>query len=107
MIKNPAEQSQVALDSTDEVFIQRATHAGDCRPAVRRERNELGEHGIVVEWHSPAFIDPAVFAYSRPGRAHEPADLTRARKEIIVRIFGVNPAFNGMAAQMHVTLAEW
>ncbi len=104
--EDAAEEVDVGRDAADDILVQRAQHAVDGRLARGRVGDELGEHGVVVERNAPALVDGAVFAQAGAAGLDELGDPAGRREEVVVRIFGVDAALDGVAAQLDILLRD-
>src|SRR5689334_7007831 len=88
--ENAAKQRQIGGDASDEIFVQGSQQAADCLFSRRRIGNQLREHRIVIKWDGPSFVDAAVLTNARTRWRDQFLNLSWRRKEIIVRIFGID-----------------
>src|SRR6185437_2972346 len=77
VLQNFPEQTKIAGDAADEIFIERTTHSPDCLLPGRSIGDELREHRVVIEWHSPALVNAAVLTYAGTRRLKQSRDLAR------------------------------
>ena len=74
--------------------------------------NEFGHHGIVERTDGVASAHAIVKAHGAAfkrsvRRLVVNLQMARSRQEIVVRCFGANARFNGMARQLNLFLAKW
>ncbi len=106
VMQDTPEESEVRLDTADEVLIERPQHARDRLLARGGVGDELGEHGIVVERYRPAFVHAHVLTNAGAGGCDQPRDGAGRGKEVVVRILGIHTAFQRMSAELYVGLSE-
>src|SRR5580700_5590365 len=104
--QNPAEKRNIRFDSADEVLVQRARQSADGLVAIRSIADQLRQKRIVVHGHSPAFVHAAIAPDSGSRRKKQQRDLAGTGKVIVIGIFGVDAALDGMAANHYVILCE-
>ena len=74
------------------------------RLARRRVRDELGDHGVVERRHLAARFDAAIDAdIVRQFQRH---DLAGRRQKAVLGILGIEPRFDGVAAEADLALRE-
>src|SRR5437762_8453337 len=71
------EEPDIRFDSFDAVFPQRPLHSSDGFFSRGRPYSELGNQGIVLNGHCPAFVDSAVVPDARSGRRSQHDDRSR------------------------------
>ena len=106
MLQNAPEEREIGLDAANEVFVEGAPHAGNGGFTIGSIGHQLGEHGIVVERHSPALVDAAILADSRPAGLQQPGNFAGRGKEVVFGVFGVDAAFDSMSADGDIFLTE-
>src|SRR2546423_7366554 len=103
---NFAEEGERGLDSADGVLGERAAHALDGLGARAPPRCELRDKGVVVDRNFRALVDAAVVAHAG-ARGHAKAcDSTGRRHEVLLRVFGVDAALDGVARPAYFVLRE-
>jgi hypothetical protein len=90
-------QRDGGFDAFDEEFVERSAHAGDGDLPVISANDEFGDHRVVIRGHFVAGVDVAVDAHAASARRVEVPDPTRAGGEVVVRVFGIDAAFDRMA----------
>ena len=117
VVQQVAQEPCVVAHAEQRAVFQRSHQAADGVIAVAAVCNQLGHHGVVPGGDGAAFLDASVdadFAKSalpsgaacqRPFRAPE---LHRAGLwcKAVVRVFGVDPHFNGVAVEANVLLLQ-
>src|SRR5262245_66653168 len=96
LIEEPAEERQRRLDSRDDVFGQRPAHAGDRGRPIFGPGDELRDHRVVENRHLKTGGRARVVSDTRPGRHANLLDPSRRRQELVVWIFGVDSALDGV-----------
>ena len=90
----------------DHELVERPQHPPARMLAVGAVDDELRDHRVVDARHLVARGDAGVDAYARPRRLpvrrHEP----RRGEKPVRDVFRVDPAFDRVAAQLHVVLGE-
>src|SRR5690606_8959056 len=100
-----AVQGNVGVHAFDHHFRKRNAHAGDRLFARVAIGDELADHGVVVGRHRVAREHMGVHAHARPTRHVPVGDAARTRNEL-EGIFGVDPALDRMAAELHIALTQ-
>ena len=98
-------------DAVDDKFIQRARLCRNCRGAVARMGDELGDHRIIIDRDFAALEHAGVVAHRDAIRialcgravAHKTPG---GRQEVARRIFRIDAAFHRPAMQLHVRLLD-
>src|SRR5256885_2680887 len=101
-----AEQPEIGADAADEMLIQRAQRPGARLFTGGSEGDELREHGVVFQRDRPTFIHAAVVADAGAGRSKQARDLAGRWEKIVLRIFGVDAALDGVSARLDIFLRE-
>src|SRR5690606_11040853 len=89
----------------DDHFRQGDAHAGNGLLAGIAIGDQLADHGVVVGRHRIAGKDVGVHAHARPAWHVPVCDAPRAGDEL-ERVLGIDPAFDGVAAELDVALAQ-
>src|SRR3990172_3867468 len=97
-------QREVGLDALHDHFRQRDPHAADRLVPRGAVGDDLADHRIVVRRNRVALIDVGIDAYAGTARGMVSGDVSRGRREI-ERVFGVDAAFDRMAARFDLPLA--
>src|SRR5690606_15590542 len=100
-----AMQRDIGLHAFDYHFRQGDFHARYGLLACVAVGDELGDHGIVVGWHGIACEHVRIHADTGAAWRVPVGDPARTRREL-ERVFGVDPAFDGVALELHVALAQ-
>ncbi|MNF72928.1 hypothetical protein D3C84_549180 [compost metagenome] len=98
-------QGDVGLDPFHHQLVEGVTHAGDGDVTVLAVTDQLADHGVVVGRHLVTRIDVGFPTHAQTTRRVEALDETWRRHEG-GRIFGVDPAFDGMATDADVLLGD-
>jgi hypothetical protein len=98
-------QRDVGLDALDAHLRQGNAHPANRLIAAVAIGDHLGDHRVVMRRNGITLIDVRVDANPGPARGMIETDLARRRNEG-EGIFGVDPAFDGMAAESQVALPE-
>src|SRR5712692_1465833 len=96
--QNPAEQRSVRLDATDAVLFERAAQPRNGFLAAISPGNQFSQKRIVIGRHGPAGIDAVVEANPRAAGRAPRQNLSGRRKKVVLGVFGVEPALDGVAA---------
>ena len=105
--KDQTLQGDCRANPLDDQFVQGAAHGGEGLRARRRVNNEFAEERVVIGGNCVTDLDMRVPANARPPGYVERGDPSRRGTEIVVGIFGVDPAFDRMSANDDVFLTEW
>ena len=84
-----------ALDD-DNALAQRPLQPGKRFLPVLAVGDDLGDHRVKLRGDGIAFRYAGVDAHPRPWQNPEPLNHARSRSEAVVRIFGIQPHFNGV-----------
>jgi len=68
--------------------------------------NQLGEHGIIVDRHLEALVDPAIIPNAWSGRRSIEDELSGERSEVVRRVLGVDATLDRVAPPLHLLLTE-
>src|SRR5665213_1130154 len=98
-------QGGVGLDALDHQFSERIAHPRDGGIARIAVRDELADHGVIVRRYAVAGVHVAVDANAGAAGADQALASARRGHEG-ARILGIDAAFDGVAAELHVGLAE-
>src|SRR5207244_5513017 len=82
-------------------------HARDRFLPVGAPCRELRNQWIVIDRNGPAFVDSAVITHAWTRRSPKHRDLAGGWKEVVVRILGINAAFNCDTSHHNVVLPKW
>ena len=99
-----AEEGDVRPHAGDERVIERIGEPMQRDLACRRMRDQLGDHGIVEGRHLAALFHPALDPHV--GRKFQSDDGTGRGQEAVVRIFSIDPRFNGVAGEGDFALRQ-
>src|SRR5690606_28431453 len=102
---DPLLQRDVGLDAVHHHLAQRHAHPRDRLVAVGAVHDQLADHRIVVRRDRVALVDVRVHAHAGAAGRVEVLDQA-GRGQEAVRILGVDAAFDRVAAQHHVFLAD-
>ena len=70
--------------------------------------DEFAEHRVVERRNGVSFCHAAVDPTPRPcGRFAVEVERTGGRQEVVVRIFGIQPHFDGVACERYLILGDW
>ena len=75
---------------------QRPAHPQDRLGARLAPDDQLREQRVVEEADFPAGVDAALQPHARPGRLAQAGDAPGLRQEVVVRVFGVDAALDGV-----------
>ena len=102
------QEADVGFYPGNAVLLQGLHHAVDGLFPGFVPHDELGDHRVVVDADFVAFgnagIHPHVGGFFRGAQVTQGAG---GRQEVLVRIFGVDARFQGVAAGFHLFLGEW
>ena len=87
-------------------LAQRAASARQRGGPVRTPHHHLAQQRVIERRHRAAGLHPRVDAYPGAGWEHDSVQATRARREAVVRILGVDPQFERAAVGSHLVLRE-
>ena len=104
--QNAPEEGYIRLDPANKILIERPLQTPYGLSPIRAVADQLGQQRIVIHGHRPALIHPAIAPDARPRRRQQQCDLAGAREVIVIGIFGINAALDGMAANVYVILLE-
>ena len=90
----------------DHVIAQRSLHPPQRFVASRAPGDEFRQHRIVIWWDDRAEFHAAIHAHTVAGWLAVGRDRAQCWAKSGARIFGVDPAFDGVTAQYHIILAE-
>ena len=85
------------FDICDHQLAQRAGHSADGIRAVFAPDDQFAQHGIVIGRDAVAGINMTVKAHTASAGSIKHFDRSGMRTEIVLRIFRVDPAFDGVA----------
>ena len=94
------------MDAGHQVLVQRPRQPAQGLGPVAAPTDQLGQQRVVVQRNVPALVDIAVHAHARAGGPFQPGDFSRAGKEVVGGVFGVEAALDGVAAPGDVLLAQ-
>ena len=83
-------------------LVESAEHPYPRRLAIVAERDELGEHRVVVACDLPTLLDPRVDPHERTRRLPIPGDPAGAGEEVPARVFGVDAALDRRPARVRI-----
>ena len=98
-------QRYVGLDPFHHQLVQRMAHAGDGNVTILAVADQLADHRIVVGRYLVTGIDVGVPTHAQTTRRMEALNQTRRGHEG-GRIFGVDPALDGMATDADILLGD-
>src|SRR6266496_2638759 len=104
--QNSPEQRSVCFDPADKIFVQSSPESCNRLCPVASIADQFCQQRIVIDGHSPALIHTAIVPNSWPVRRQQQTDFARAGEIIVIRIFGVDTALNGVPAYMHIFLRK-
>ena len=99
-----AEEGDVRPHAGDERVIESIGEPMQRNLACRRIRDQLGDHGIVEGRHLAALFHPALDPHV--GRKFQSDDRTGRGQEAVIRIFSIDPRFNGVASEGDFALRQ-
>ena len=88
------------------ILVDRTSHPLDRLVARWRPYDKLGDERIVIDGDGPTFVDAAVIPNPGTCGCFEELNLSRRRKEVILRVLGIDPAFDRRAFHRHILLPE-
>ena len=100
-----AVQRHVGFDAVDHDLVQGVAHTGHGLVAGGAVGDDLADQRVVVRWHGVAAVQVRIDTYAITTWSMEVLHLAGAGHEV-VRVFGVDAAFQRMAANHYVTLLE-
>ena len=98
-------QRDVGLDPVDDDFLQGVAHAGHGLVTGCPVGDQLADQRVIVRRYAVAAVQVRVDPHAITARGMEVLDLAGARHKGR-RVFGVDPAFQGVTADDHVVLGE-
>ena len=104
MFQRADEKRSVGAQAGDLRLFQRMRELRGGRFARVRMRNHLGDHRIVERRHRIAFAHAGIHPHHIL-RQMQPLQRSGGRQEIVLRIFRIQPRFDGMAVQSNLALA--
>ena len=90
------------LNAFDNEFVEGSLHALNGLLAVAAGANEFGNHRVVVRGNRIARINVGVDAHAVAPRGVERGNLAWARTKVVVGIFGVDAALDGVLVRLVV-----
>ena len=104
MVRNDIQlQRHVGLDAVDDDLVERHAHAGQRRGAGLAVGDQLADHGIVVGRNPVTVVDVGIHANAGATRRMVHLD-PAGRGHEVFRVFGIDAAFDGVAADYDVLL---
>ena len=97
-------EGDVGAHAHDAIFLQCAAHAQDGLGARFAPDDQLGDHRVVIRRDLETGIYARVHADARTGGQQAVRDAPGGWQEIIIRIFGVDAAFDGMTVEFDIFL---
>ena len=104
LVQQFVQEVYIRLYPFDRDFSQCADHFPDGTVAVFVVDDDLGDHGIVVWRDCVIIVDCCIHADSISTGQMQVCDPARARHEMSLRIFSINPAFHGVTANFYIFL---
>ena len=104
LIQQFIQEVYVRLYSFDCDFPKGADHFPDGTVTVFVIDDDLGDHGIIVWRDCVVIVDCRVHADSISAGQMQVCDPARAWHEMSLRVFCVDPAFHGVAADFYIFL---
>src|SRR5260221_7504166 len=101
-----ARQRQRGLGPLEGECIDRSAHPADCLRAVPAMRDQFADHGIVERGYQVALARVRVESDALAPRRLPARDTAGCRRETILGILCVDPAFDGMARDLDVVLLK-
>ena len=95
------------LYAIDAELFQSAFHDFDSVTTRAAMNDNLGNHRIVIRLDGKPSRYAAVKTDAWAARLMQEGNVTRRRQEIVVRVFGVDTAFDSMAGEMNIVLSEF
>src|SRR6185437_621628 len=97
---------QVCFHAGDNVLVDGATNARNCLIAVRAVGHKFREQRIVIGANIPSRINSTIEANAGAGGLDRRRNMAGAGKEVVIGIFGVYAALDGMTAKLNIFLSE-
>src|SRR3954471_19764971 len=91
------------LEAVDDEFLERAAQTHDAALAARAVDDQLGDHRVVIRRHPVAGVEARIDADVHAPRSDVILHEARRRREGL-RVLGVDPAFDGVAAEADLVL---
>src|ERR1700722_1642884 len=104
MIEYLLVKGNIRLDAFDHHLRQSIAHPRDRRIPCVAVGNDLADHGVIERWNVVTGVDMAVDTNTRSAR-REPQTYRSRGGHKGLGIFGVDAAFNGVAANLDFVLA--
>ena len=101
-----AVKAQQRRDAVDPVLAESAEHSAPRLLSVDTVHADLGDQGVIQSDDLPPGIDPGIHPHSGPTRLPVARDPPRGRQKAVGRILRVDAAFDRMAAELNVLLAQ-
>ena len=73
VVKDSAEEAEIAPNSADDIFLQRSQHTLDCSVSSGGVCDQLRKKGIIFNRDDAALVDATILANSRTRRLQQPA----------------------------------
>ena len=93
-------------DPGDGTFIQGPFHPRHGVVAVLAPNDQLADQGVVEGRDVIARVDVAIDAYTRSAGGQPSGDPSGSGTEVMAGILGIDPAFDGMAGELDLLLAD-
>src|SRR5690554_1842579 len=91
-------------NTVDLAFVKGSCHSVNGFLTIPPPSHQFSNERIIIRGDDITRIGATVHPYSRPAGWVVKLNLPRIRQEILIRIFRVNPAFNGMAGDLNLLL---
>ena len=95
----------IRVNPFNDHFSKSAAHLFDRFAPVLRMDDQLRQHGIIVGRHCIAAVNSRIDTDALSSRQIHICDRSRRRTEVLLRIFRIDPALNGMPRDMDVFLS--
>src|SRR5262245_31199006 len=94
LLKQPSKERQRRFNTHNEILVEGSPHASDCPRTILGPGNELRDERIVENGHVPSGSRPTIVADPRSGRRSQLYNPPGPREKAVVRVLGVDPAFD-------------
>src|SRR5713226_157874 len=93
-------------DAADLKLHEGTPHTGDRLRAIGAPGNDLREQRVVVRGNDISRVDVGIDPHPRTSRGDKGGQRAGGGTEVLTRVFRVDPAFDGMAAVVHIALVD-
>jgi len=106
ILQNLPEKAEIRANAAHVVLAKRANHARNGRLAGVGPDRQFRQQRVVLHGNHPTGVDAAIDANAGTQRPREARDFAGERKEVAIRVLGIDSAFDGGTAPGDLLLSE-